>query len=174
MTMNNPQKPLFLYISPIRLVLLSIVSMGIYEIYWIYRNWQFLKERHKMNIRPIARGIFGIFYCHSLLRRIRDDPEGRAIQAATYSAGWLATGWVILIIISRILVQMPYVWINILAVIVPSFLFLVPVQNYINTMTIKRNPTQAMYGWSFGHIVCLVIGIIFWGVTLLPLVYELA
>ena len=54
---------------------------------------------------------------------------------------------------------------------VPSFLFFVPVQNYINLVNAKMNPQPAYTPWSAGHIVCLVLGIIFW---LLNLVLNLA
>jgi hypothetical protein len=48
-----------------------------------------------------------------------------------------------------------------------SFLFLIPVQNYINSVTLKRNPNQRKYGWSSGHIVCIVFGCIVWAALLM-------
>jgi len=162
-------QPLFLYISPARLVLLSIVSMSLYEAYWIYKNWRYIKERDSLDIKPIWRGLFGVFYCHSLLRRIHEDSEARTAQEPTFSAGGLATGWVILVIIANIMGRAPDLAASIIAAFVPSFLFLVPVQNYINSVTEKRNPDQKMYGWSSGHIVCLVFGLVVWVLLLLAL-----
>ncbi|MBI5777966.1 MAG: hypothetical protein HZA49_00730 [Planctomycetes bacterium] len=52
----------------------------------------------------------------------------------------------------------------------PSFLFLVPVQSYINSVSRKRNPGADYYGWSAGHIVCLVWGIIIWGLIIIGLI----
>lgn len=62
---------------------------------------------------------------------------------------------------------------SIIAAFIPSFLCLVSVQNYINAVTEKRNPSQRHYGWSSGHIVCLVFGIIVWATLLLGLAAEL-
>lgn len=177
MTADNEKaqsdKPLFLYISSARLILLSIASMSLYEAYWIYKNWRYIKERDGLEIKPFWRGVFGIFYCHSLLRRIHEDNDARAVQEPTFSASGLATGWVILMIIANIVGRAPSIAASIIAAFIPSFLCLVPVQNYINSVTEKRNPGQKVYGWSSGHIVCLVIGLIIWALLLIGLGAEM-
>jgi amino acid permease len=166
---TQSNEPLFLYISPARLIIMSIVSMGIYEAYWIYKNWRYIKERSGMNITPFWRGVFGVFFCHSLLRKIHEDQEARSIQAPTFSPVMLATVWVILVILANIVSRADSITVTIIAAFIPSFLCLVPVQNYINDVTKKRNPGQNFYGWSSGHVVCLVIGIILWFFSLVGL-----
>ena len=47
-----------------------------------------------------------------------------------------------------------------------------PVQNYVNAVTQKQNPNQRYYGWSAGHIVCLVIGILVWGMLIVAAMGE--
>ncbi len=177
MTTDNqqprPSDPLFLYIPSARLILLSIVSMSLYEAYWIYKNWRYVKERDGLKISPFWRGVFGIFYCHSLLRRIHEDEEARSVQVPAFSAGGLATGWVILMIVAQIVGRAPSIRASIISAFIPSFLFLVPVQNYINAVNEKRSPGQKFYGWSSGHIVCLIIGIIIWVLLLIGLGSEM-
>jgi len=173
MTTENQQpnldEPLFLYIPPARLILLSIASLGLYEAYWIYKNWRYIKERDNLAITPFWRGFFMIFFCHSLLRRIHEDKEARAIQEPTFSAGGLATGWVVLWILANIVGRVPHIAASIISAFMPTFLCLLPVQNYINSVTEKRNPGLKYYGWSSGHIVCLVWGLIIWAVVLITL-----
>ncbi len=168
---NQPKSdaPLFLYISPVRLVTLSIVSLSLYEAYWMYKNWRYIKARDGLTISPFWRGVFGIFFCHGLLRRIHADEEARAIQQPSFSPGGLATGWVILAIIGNTMSRAPSIAANIVAAFIPSFLCLVPVQNYINAVTKKRNPSQEVYGWSAGHIVCILFGLAAWGLLLVGL-----
>lgn len=166
-------KPLFLYISPVRLILLSILSIGLYEAYWIYKNWRYIKERDGLNIKPFWRGVFGVFYCHNLLRRIHEDKDAHEVQEPTFSAGGLATGWVILMILAAIVSHAPSIAVSIIAAFIPSFLCLVPVQNYINSVTEKRNPGQTLYGWSSGNIVCLAFGVIIWALFLISLGSEM-
>lgn len=164
--------PLFLYISVTRLVVMSIVSCGLYEVYWIYRNWLYVKERDNLMIRPFWRGVWGIFYCHGLLRRIHEDNEARSVQMPSFSPNGLATGWVVLMLISRALDRAPSIGASIIAILIPSFLCLVPVQKYVNSVTERRSPGQPYYSWSLGHIVCLVIGIIIWALLLIGLGAE--
>ena len=175
MNENHPTEsrtPLFLYIPVSRLILLSIASFSLYEAYWIYKNWRYIKERDGLNIRPFWRGFFGIFFCHSLLRRIHEDKDARSVEPPTFSAGGLATGWVVLLILANIVGRAPSIAASIISAFIPSFLCLVPVQNYINAVEDKRNPRQRFYAWSSGHVVCLVFGIIVWALLLTGLGAE--
>jgi hypothetical protein len=164
--------PLFLYIPVARLILLSIASFSLFEAYWIYKNWRYIKERDQLNINPFWRGWFGIFFCHSLLRRIHEDEEARSIQMPSFSPGGQATGWVVLLIVSIAISSARSIAASIIAAFVPSFLCFVPVQNYINSVSARRNPGQPYYRWSSGHIVCLVFGIIIWVILLFGLVAK--
>jgi hypothetical protein len=162
--------PLFLHIPVTRLILMSIVSFSLYEAYWMYRNWRYVKERDNLTIRPFWRGVFGIFYCHGLLRRIHEDKEARSLQVPSFSPGGLATGWVVLEIISTVLSRAPGITVSMVAAFIPSYLFLVPVQNYVNSVAERGSPGQPYYRWSWGHIVCLVTGVIIWALLLVGLV----
>jgi hypothetical protein len=169
---TQSQTSLFLRIPVWRLIILSIVSFSLYEAYWIYRNWRYIKERDGLAIQPFWRGIFGIFFCHSLLRRIHEDKEARSIQIPAFSPSGLATGWVILLIVANVVGRLPGTAASVISAFIPSFLFLVPVQNYINGVEEKRSPGQEFYGWSSGHIVCLVAGVIVWALLLIGLGSE--
>ena len=164
--------PLFLHIPVSRLILMSIVSCHLYEAYWIYKNWRYVKERDNLDIHPFWRGFFGIFYCHSLLRSINEDKEARSVQVPSFSPGGLATGWVVLLIISNVVGRAPGMAISIISVFIPSFLCLVPVQNYVNSVSARRSPGQPYYRWSSGHVVCLVFGVIIWALLLIGLGAE--
>jgi hypothetical protein len=164
--------PLFLHISVTRLILMSIVSFSLYEAYWIYKNWRYVKERDNLDIRPFWRGVFGVFFCHSLLRRIYEDKQARSAAVPTFSPGGLATGWVVLIIFANLVAYAPGIGASIVSAFIPSFLCLVPVQNYVNSVNERRSPGQPYYAWSAGHVVCLVFGIITWVLLLIALRAE--
>lgn len=153
---------LFLYIPISRLILLYIVSGGTYGAYWIYKNWQYVKQRDGLKINPFWRGVFGFFFCYSLFKRIQADPEARSIEEPRFSAGGLATGFIVLAILSNLIIRIPGPIASIFGLLIPSYLFLLPVQNYLNSVNRKKEPTQPYYQWSAGHIVCLVFGLIVW------------
>ena len=41
-----------------KLVLMSICTFGIYEAYWFYKNWDFIKSRNRPRINRVFRSIF--------------------------------------------------------------------------------------------------------------------
>jgi hypothetical protein len=164
--------PLFLHIPVSRLILLSIVSFGLYEAYWIYRNWRYVKEKDGLKIRPFWRGVLGVFFCHSLLRRMHADVEARVVQEPSFNAGALATGWVVLAIVAGLMNRIPGVGSSMIAAFVPSYLCLVPVQRYVNSVSDKLAPGSSYYRWSAGHVVCLVLGILIWAGLLLGLLVK--
>jgi hypothetical protein len=165
------QPAMYLYISTARLIAMSIVSLGLYEAYWIYHNWRYLKERDRRQIMPFWRGIFGIFFIHSLLTEIQDDRFTNRILPATFSAGALATGWVVLMLIERVLGRIENPAMNTLGLVIglPTVLFLVPVQKYINEVNEASGAHPVYYRFSAGHITCLVIGLLAWPLILLGL-----
>jgi hypothetical protein len=128
-----------------------------------------VRERDNLDIRPFWRGMFAIFYCHSLLRRIHGDAEAPSVQMPSFSPGGLATGWILLMIFANVLSHAPGIVASIIAAFIPSFLCLVPIQNYVNAVSERRNPGHPYYRWSSGHVVCLVIGIITWALFLVGL-----
>lgn len=156
--------PVFLHVPIGRLVFMSVISPGLYEAYWIYKNWRYVKERDGLKMHPFWRGIFGIFFVHGILKTIRNDEQTNRLEQATFSAGGLATGWIILMVIGNALGRADDIGVNLLGMIIalPSFLFFVPVQNYINRVNVKINPRTPYTPWTAGHIVCLVLGILIW------------
>jgi len=172
---NNPK---FFYIPVSRLVIMSIVTIGVYQAYWIYKNWKYLKGRYNMNIAPFWRGIFGVFFIHSLLNHIIKEPEVNKIRKAEFSASGLATGWVIISILGGIFMRFLYndiekedIWdievsstLYLLGMIILPFLclFFLPVQKYINSVNDSIEPRPSYSELSGGHYVCLVIGILTW------------
>lgn len=151
----------FLYISESRFVLMSIFTLGIFETYWIYKNWQYIKEKDNLDIMPFWRAMFGIFFLHSLLSSIEEDHELNLIEKATFSGANLATVWVIMMVIGNILGKFDDISINIFGILIalPSFLCLLPVQKYINQVNNTFNPDSTYAEWSFGQVLCLLVGI---------------
>ncbi|HEV7405061.1 MAG TPA: DUF4339 domain-containing protein [Chthoniobacteraceae bacterium] len=157
-------RPMFLYIPTSRLIVMSIVSLGLYEAYWIYRNWRYLNERDGLMIQPFWRGIFGVFFIHSLLTRIKNDRETNQFASATFSPGWLGTGWIALMLVGRIMDNSPDAAVNLAGLVIsaPTFCFLLPAQKYINAVNEASGLQPSYYRFSGGHITCLVIGILAW------------
>lgn len=66
----------FYVISLHKMTILFLATLGLYQIYWNYRNWSLHKRRARRedgpdgNIWPIPRAILSIFFTHSLFYEV--------------------------------------------------------------------------------------------------------
>lgn len=82
-------------VSPYKFVILSILTFGVYEVYWFYRNWTFVRERDRSDIWPWARALFAPFTFHSLRTDVFEGeraapgiPGGLSISYFLLNAAW--------------------------------------------------------------------------------------
>jgi hypothetical protein len=142
-------------------VLLSILTFGIYEFYWFYRNWKHIKVHKNLDIRPGWRTvglfipIYGIVLAYRQLREIRDFSKELRIDK-TYSPGWILFGWLTLNALWKL--PDPFWFLSFLSV-VP----LAVVQGVLNSYWKKEQPGfTERTKFSGGQIAILVIGGIWW------------
>ena len=94
------QKRYFFDVSIWKLIVMSTVTFGAYQIYWFYRNWRMAKERGD-DVIPILRAIFAVLFAYTLFKDIRE--RGRSASLALLpSAGALALLFFLLQMIWRL------------------------------------------------------------------------
>lgn len=149
----------FFPVSVTKLLVLSICTFGLYEIYWFYRNWQLVKRRENSDIIPALRSIFGVLFCYALFRRVRDEAENH--RTKPIPAGPLAAGWIVLTVLWRL--PGAYWLVTFLAI-----LFMLPVQraaNAINRQAVPdHDPNSHFSGW---NITAVVLGGLFFVLSLI-------
>jgi Domain of unknown function (DUF4234) len=138
-------EPLFFPVSAVKLVVLSIFTLGIYEFYWFYKNWGLIRKRGNSDISPFWRTFFGYFFCYALFAQVRDQ-QNKLAGSKPLPAGPLAAGWIILNLLWRL--PDPY-WLVCFAAV----LFLVPVQlaaERINAAVAPGHDRNARFtGWNW-------------------------
>lgn len=102
------QAPRFYVVAKRKFTILFISTVGLYSVYWMYKHWWCYKnsaapEAEERRFWPIARAIFGIFFFHSLFRRVRQHAGGKLDE---WENGAHATFLVILILVSSVLDRM--------------------------------------------------------------------
>lgn len=170
---NDDTTQAFYVISPTKMMVLFIATLGAYQLYWHYKNWrnhQQLSLAHgspDADIWPWARMIFSVFFVHSLFREVK--ALGDAHQRETdFDVGTQATIMVVLMIVSTILGRIPETSSYSLMAQFLSLILLVPTmfvyrnaQRFINTScgdpegASNANFTTANYIW-------IVLGAILW------------
>lgn len=155
-TLNEPA---FYPTTVLKLIVLSVCTMGLYEIYWFYRNWQRVKEGTGADISPFWRALFGFFFAYRLFDRVRKHP---AMGEHSLPAGLLTAAWVLLTILWRL--PDPYWLLTYLAVFA-----LVPVQRATARINAQiapdhdRNARFTVWNW---------VGVCLGGLCFLFLVYA--
>jgi hypothetical protein len=176
----------FYVVSMLKFTLLFIFTLGMYRLYWFYKNWSSYKDRSRYagstdgNIWPIPRTIFSIFFIHSLFYKV-DEYATEKQRPLNWKVDTSATILVLLVIVSNICgrlwdkdIGLPltgYIWI---ASIPAMYFSCRNAQQFINIScgdpegTSNSQLTGANWAW-------MVVGSIFWLLTVAGLLMpELA
>ncbi len=86
--------PLF-QISPAKLALLSVCTLGIYQFYWSLRQWRSVHRREQANLSPIVRALLAPCFGFSLFRRIQASSASLGVPA-TWPAFTLGAAYLLL------------------------------------------------------------------------------
>ena len=141
---------IYFAVSPLKLVVMSVCTMGIYELYWFYKNWVLIKDREKIDIMPFWRSFFAYFFCYSFFKKVQASAVAVSLDKPI-TPGLLATGWIIITVLWKL--PDPFWLITYFAVI-----FLLPIQAMVNDINKIVAPThdrnRRFTGWNiFGVIV---------------------
>ena len=87
----------FYCVSAIKLSVLSLTTLGLYELFWFYKNWKLVRASSGRDISPFWRALFSPLFCYSFGRTVNSAAESvnvarrisPALIAAIY-AGLLA------------------------------------------------------------------------------------
>ena len=143
--------PTYFAVSPLKLVVMSTCTLGLYEIYWYYKHWCSVKDREKSDIAPLGRAFFAFIFCYSLFKRIQATGQSHNIPR-TIAPGPLAAGFILLSVLYKL--PDPYWLLSFFAV-----LFLVPVQMAANEINLATSPkhdrNSTLSKW---NLVVVVIG----------------
>jgi len=156
---NFDTSPEFFPITPNKLIIMSICTLGIYEIYWFYRNWKYLKIKKQLKISPFWRSIFSIIFCYSLFKHINNYAKEKGIEEHI-SQGSLAFAYIIITLSIRL--PDPYWIVSIIA-----FLPLLSVQKLINQLNHFKLQIVINNKYSGWNIFGIISGIIIWGLIIL-------
>jgi len=124
-------KEFFFPVSLIKLSVMSFVSFGLYEIWWLFKNWKFVQEHTGAMLSPVWRSWFGFFWIYPLLKEIRQAGEAHGLKES-FPAGAIATAWIIL----TLLFKLPGAW-ALLSIF--SFIPILYAQSYVNQLNRKNN-----------------------------------
>ena len=95
----NIEKLEYQRISVGHFVILSIVTFGLYELWWIYKTWQFFQDKEHTDIKPGLRALFSIIFLIPLFNKIKKLADKDA-NTKNYSSVLLFLGYFIVSLLS--------------------------------------------------------------------------
>lgn len=125
-------EPYFFATSTLKLILMSISTFGIYEIYWFYKNWVIVKNRTGEKIMPFWRALFSPIWAYGFFKHINNSLVEDNVNKAL-PIGFLAVLFFILQALWRL--PDPYWFISFL-----SFVPLILVNNAASEINLKLIP----------------------------------
>jgi len=114
-----------LYFTPktSKLIIMSILTFGIYEAYWFYKNWKVIKENTNENMMPFFRAFFFVIWAYLFFDTVKREAIKNQIKT-NISSGLYAFIYFVLIAISSLADY--YLFISLLSVLI-----LVPINNLL-------------------------------------------
>lgn len=141
-------------VGPGKLVVMSTVTLGVYQVFWFYKHWRQVRDVHGEDIWPVPRAIFSVFFCFSLFRRLEDEAALRG-QTDAPSPALHAVAFFLLTLASRL--PDPW-WLITFASILP----LVPFQRAASAIALHAAPgTDPNTSFSGLNWVGIVVGGLF-------------
>ena len=122
--------PRYFPVSLAKLLVMSLCTFNLYQSFWLFGHWYYVREREKSTISLLCRVAFAIFYCYPLFRRIRATAKAQNISPSFSPAG-CAAGWMIFVLLS----VTPLFLLSTISV-----LFLLPVQRTVNAINLAADP----------------------------------
>ncbi len=86
-------EPVFFPVSRTKLIVMSTLTLTLYQLVWFYHNWRLIRNRGEP-VLPIMRTIFAVFFCYTLFDRIRRPPaRSRESSASRRGCSHWAGSW---------------------------------------------------------------------------------
>tara|TARA_R110000851_G_C12956011_1_gene553797 strand:+ start:176 stop:796 length:621 start_codon:yes stop_codon:yes gene_type:complete len=76
---DGEEAPLFYVVSPAKFSLLFWSTMGLYDLYWQFKNWSRYREARGVGDVPVLRALLSIFYAPPLFLRMKKEARGAGV-----------------------------------------------------------------------------------------------
>jgi hypothetical protein len=132
-----------------KLIVMSVFTLNLYELYWLFRNWSLLRTRLRRRLSPAWRAFFAPFWAFSLFGNVRSDAHEHGLPVA-WSSAWL--GLLYFALSFAYLLPEPYRILTIL-----RFAAFLPVQATINARALREGE-RLDRKYSGRHFVAIAFG----------------
>lgn len=151
-----------------KFLILSVISLGLYSVFWMWRCWRWQKRTDSSNIMPFWRAYFSFIWFYPLFAAIREEQEAQ--KTPVFIGVLLAVAYAVLTIFStiaeRVFEDQP-LYLGLVAILSLSVFFCVaPLVVWVNRLNIDRPDAIAANSRWHGHAFgMLAVGALIWGLA---------
>jgi hypothetical protein len=146
----------FFPVALVKFLVLSLLTMGLYSAYWMYRNWKAIKQKQQSELMPIARAIFGILWFYPLFLAFKKDSLERFDKNKVmipFIAGLFA---LVYLVFSVMGIYIEYAALSLLTLLFP--LFFIPFVKYINNVNLQDSEAYRYNSmWNVQSIIAIIL-----------------
>ncbi|MEO8879943.1 MAG: hypothetical protein ABI446_06055 [Gemmatimonadaceae bacterium] len=139
-------------VSRQKLIVMSMTTLSIYQIYWFYRNWQRANARQGSGGSPFWRALAAPITAHGLFADVRTDAQSRFV-----AVGWSSAGLAVIYFALTLCCFLDYPW---WTIALGSVFALLPVHTTMEAVNAKVAPSAPRNdGFSMMDGVAIAVGI---------------
>jgi len=170
----QPNEMEFYIVSQKKFLILFLGTFGLYTVYWFIKHWSQYKKSSNENMWPVMRGIFSIFFTHSLFALFEMKYTNKTGEIPK-SINYLATIYVVFAIACQIFSKLsdngfgnPITFYLSLLILPVSCWVLYTAQSLANYASedVQGESNNILTGLNYFW---LVLGVIFWLLAILGL-----
>jgi len=118
-----------------KLIVMSVTTLSMYQIYWFYQNYQRLNQRTGSGGSPFWRALLAPLTANGLFAHVRTDAQSRFIPVS-----WSSAGIAVIYLCLTLICFFDYPW---WTLALASVFALVPVQATVDAVNRKVAPSVA-------------------------------
>lgn len=135
-----------------KLIVMSVTTLSMYQIYWFFRNYQRLNQRAGSGGSPFWRAVAAPLTAHGLFTHVRTDAQSRFIPVS-----WSSAGLAVIYLGLTLICFFDYPW---WTLALGSVFALVPVHATMEEVNRKVAPTAVRNdSYSAANIMFIVLGV---------------
>ena len=161
---KTAENQIFFSVGIAKLLVLDVLTFGLYDLVWLYKNWKFIRDKRGRSVNPILRTIFAPLFVWQLFAELSETIVEEGGKRPLLPPSLLAIFYIVIIFISRYGARHFNENFGLLALlaVVPLVLIQVRVNDLNSRQSIMTNTRFSKTNWVF-----VILGALVWILSLI-------
>lgn len=158
---TTSSKPAYFTVGTTKLIVMSVATLSLYELWWFYKNWKIIRDRTGASIMPFWRAVFAPLWGFSFVGHVRGSREELGLSSV--SPALLGTAYLLVGMTWRL--PDPY-WLISMFTFIPLAVMQRNAHEVLAEAGTVNSGASRFTGWNWFGI---VLGAVLWALALIGL-----